>query len=96
MLSFTGRYFVDLDILVINEWTYEKRDPKFICQRSSGVNDYIVEWWFIDNKYKLYFIPYHEFPFHNALEHGSIEHEVDTLHEVNVYSCTHLHPDFLQ
>jgi hypothetical protein len=35
MEAFTGRFV--MDVLVINEWVFEKtKDPRFICQRSSG------------------------------------------------------------
>ena len=93
MHSFNGRYLCD-NYLVINEWVFEKKnDIKYICQRSSGASDYIAEWWFINNKYQLKFIAYHESPDFNALEHGTLLCEVDTIYDVLTYCATHLHPE---
>ena len=94
MQVFNGRYIEQT--LIINEWIFQKRiDSRFICSRISGVSDYIVEWWFINGKYKLYYITYNEsenFQY-NPLNHGTCLCTYDNLNDVLVYCCTHLHPD---
>lgn len=94
MQTFNGRYFKET--LIINEWVFEKReDTRFICSRSSGASDYIVEWWLIAGKYKLYFITYSEYQAYNynALGQGTCLCTYDTIQDVLIYCSTHLHPD---
>ena len=108
METFTNvRYSHESGWLVINEWVFGAAsqsasrqnncpvDVSFICSRSSGVNDYIAEWWHIDNKYQLKWIAYHEMDDVTVRCDGTLIKEVDTIHHVLVYCFTHLHPDLV-
>jgi len=89
------RYLHESGWLVINEWVFQNtcpNDVSFICSRSSGVNDYIAEWWHINNKYQLKWKAYHEDDV-NVRYDGTLIKEVDTIHQVLLYCFTHLHPD---
>lgn len=101
------RYCHESRWLVINEWvfgaTYQQHGDRskntcpinfsFICSRSSGVNDYIAEWWQVNNKYQLKWIAYHEASDVTLRDDGTLIKEFDTIHQVLVYCFTHLHPD---
>ena len=96
---------------IINEWVFISdvdvdTSFDFICSRSSGANDYIVEWWrspllnsFSKEKFKLFFVSYHEAE-ENKLDkmtfvhdNGTVISEVSTFSDVIWYCSTHLHPD---
>ena len=92
------RYYPELERLVINQWVFyqkEQPNPSFICSRSSGVNDYVAEWWYNNNKYQLKWKTYHEYDV-NVCENGTLIKEVDSIYEVLVYCHTHLHPHSLE
>lgn len=88
--------FVCDTYLVVNEWVFHDNynDSRFICARSSGASDYVAEWWYIDGRYKLQFVAYHE---QNvcARDHGTLIKEVGTLHAVIEYCMKHIHPNLL-
>jgi hypothetical protein len=101
------RYSPESEWLVINEWVFGAspqqhrtsvqntypNDTSFICSRSSGASDYIAEWWHINGKYQLKWIAYHEMDDATVRCDGTLITEVDTMHKVLLYCCTHLHPD---
>ena len=89
------RYSPESEWLVINHWVFQNtypNDVSFICSRSSGVNDYIAEWWYINGKYQLKWKAYHESDVDVRCD-GTLIKEVDTVHDVLLYCSTHLHPD---
>lgn len=90
------RYVKEVNCLVINAWVFHNtyNDGRFICSRSSGALDYIAEWWYIDGKYELKWITYHESDV-CVQDHGSLIETVETLHDVITYCMTHLHPDMI-
>ena len=92
----------------MNEWVFISNadaDPDFICSRSSGASDYIVEWWrfpttsISKEKFKLLFVAYHEINENKqgritfVRDNGTVISEVGTFSDVIWYCSTHLHPD---
>jgi hypothetical protein len=90
--TFAGCYVESENFLEIHSWSFEKRsDSRYICSRWSGAHDYIAEWWLLDGKYQLKCICYDESDRFNVLEHGILQHEVDTIQDVLMYCCSRYH-----
>jgi len=90
--TFAGCYTESIQYLEINSWSFEKRpDTRYICSRLLFVLDYLAEWWLIDGKYQLKCLPYGESNKSHVLEHGILQHELDTIQDVLMYCCSHYH-----